>query len=148
MSLIRKQYPGWVVMIILSLCVLCFFNTGKKHRFTCRAQLDTGSSFGQCGRRNLLDLFMAMDGDGDGYLMLSGKMGCQESSEVINAILDFDYEREGGNYDLHVRKHNVVISKLLPQFSADDLTVGITRLDDRRYLLSTDQYALLVCKSE
>ncbi|MFG1175760.1 hypothetical protein AAFN90_19615 [Erwiniaceae bacterium CAU 1747] len=91
-------------MIILSLGILWFFSADTRRSFTCRAQLAVELSFSQCDSRNLLDLFIAMNGDGEGYLMLSGKTGCQDKTVVANDILDFDKESEERVYDLHVRK--------------------------------------------
>lgn len=148
MSLIARRYPGWAVVMVLSLCILWLGHKSRDRGFNCRAQLGTEPSLSQCGSRNLLDLFIAMNGDGEGYLLLSGKIGCRGESEIVNDILDFNYEKKGGNYDLHLRKHNTLLNNLLPQLRRDDLMIKISPLDQRRFLLSSGKNALLVCKSE
>lgn len=148
MSFIRQRYPVWTVVIFLSLCILWFDHTDQRRGFTCRAQLGFNPPFSQCGSRNLLDFFMTMNGNGEGYLLLSGRLGCGEEAEVVNDILDFQYEKKGGNYALHLRKQNAVINRLLPQFREKDLIIEIKQLDQRRYLLSSNNRALLVCQPQ
>lgn len=148
MSLIRQRYPGWVVVVVLSLCILWFGNMNKRQDFSCRAQLDMEPLVNQCGSRNLLDLFMAINGNGEGYLLLSGKLRCLGKDQAVNDILDFDYEKEGRYYDLHLRKKDTVINKFLPQLKDENLMIKIRKLDRRRYLLSFNKQALLVCTSE
>jgi len=148
MSLIRQRYPGWAVAVVLSLCILFFGNMNKKQNFSCKAQLGTKPLVNQCGSRNLLDLFMEMNGNGEGYLLLSGTLICHGKDKTINDILDFDYEKEGRYYDLHLRKKDTVINKILPQLKDENLMITIKKLDRRRYLLSSNKNALLVCTSE
>ncbi|MBK0004110.1 hypothetical protein [Erwinia sp. S38] len=151
MSLIRQRYPGWVVVVVvvvLLLCILWFGNMNKRQDFSCRAQLDMEPLVNQCGSRNLLNLFMAINGNGEGYLLLSGKLRCLGKDQTINDILDFDYEKEGRYYDLHLRKKNTVINKLLPQLRDEKIMIKISKLDRRRYLVSSDKHALLICTSE
>lgn len=148
MSLIRQCYPGWLVAIVISLCILWLGNKNKTQGFSCRAQLVTEPLINQCDSRNLLDFFMAMNGNGEGYLLLSGKLRCQGKDQTVNNILDFDYKKEGRYYDLHLRKKNTVINEILPQINDENIMIKISKLDRRRYLLSSDKHALLVCTSE
>ena len=148
MSLIRQRYPGWAVAAVLSLCILWFGNMNRRQDFSCRAQLNGENLVNQCDSRNRLDLFMEMNGNGEGYLLLSGKVRCQGKDQTVNDILDFDYEREGRSYDLHLRKKNTVINKLLPQLRDEKIMIKISKLDRRRYLVSSDKHALLICTSE
>lgn len=148
MSLIRQRYPGWAVAVVLSLCILWFGNTNKRQDFSCRAQLGMEPIINQCGSRNLLDLFMAINGNGEGYLLLSGKLRCKGKDQTVNDILDFDYEKEGRYYDLHLRKKDTVINKFLPQLKDEKIMIKIRKLDRQRYLLSSNKHALLVCTSE
>lgn len=79
--------------------------------FECRAYVRIGMAADTCQGESKFILFLSMNGDGNGYFMVTGNYTCPSSKPTfVDEIVEFTYKKEGG-YDtiqLGPRSHEVV----------------------------------------
>lgn len=144
----RWRYLVWIISILI--LIYSTWLTGSQHqRFTCRAQLRVESSCTQCEKINLFDLFIGMNENERGYLLISGSwISREEVRSNFNRVIDFTYNRQGEGYDLRLKKQEVLGDKVLSDLKIDGDEINLKMIDYHRYLLSWGKDNLLVCKMD
>jgi len=142
---VRWRYPVWIISLFILMHSLWL--TGSQHqRFTCRAQLRVESSCSQCEKVNVFDLFIAINENGRGYLLISGsRVDSEEVRSNFNRVIDFTYSKQGEGYNLRLNKQEVTSNKVLSDLKIDGDKMNLKMIDYHRYLLSWRKDNLLVC---
>ncbi|MGU9760798.1 hypothetical protein ACV1BL_25255 (plasmid) [Serratia marcescens] len=98
--------------------------------FECRAYVRIGMAADTCQGESKFILFLSINGDGNGYFMVTGNYTCPSSNPVfVDEIVDFTYKKERG-YDtiqLGPRSHEIV--NIFDVLKYDDIKIKIMQLD-------------------
>ncbi|CAI1959065.1 Uncharacterised protein [Serratia quinivorans] len=117
--------------------------------FECQARIHTRMAANTCQGDSITELFLAMHGNGKGYLVVSGSYTCPHAQpQLVERIVDFTYKKEGSYYSARFGARNPELAAIFKLFRYDEVKFKITPLGNREYLLSSPWQTPMVCKRE
>lgn len=117
--------------------------------FECQARIHTKMAANTCQGESITELFLAMHGNGKGYVLLSGSYTCPNTEpKLVEKIVDFTYKKEGSYYAVNLGKVNPDLAVIFKVFRYEEVKFKITPLGAREYLLSSPWQTPMVCKRE
>lgn len=130
---------GWGLVVIR-------LSPYKTKTVACRAEFNINSRSERAGEDLRLALFMAINDNGEGYLLIAEEGGSQQKNRTISrTVIDFDYSREGDNYDLRFREPNSVVTSLFHPSKEGAVRITLGRLPGKDYLLAVPGRSVMVC---
>lgn len=130
---------GWGLVVIR-------LSPYKTKTVACRAEFSINPRSDRTGEDQGLALFMAINGNGEGYLLIAEEGGSQQQNRTTSrTLIDFDYSREGDNYDLRFREPNSVVTSLFHPSKEGAVRITLGQLPGKDYLLAVPGRSIMVC---
>ncbi|CAI1939488.1 hypothetical protein [Serratia fonticola] len=115
-------------------------------QFECRSRVYSKLIDNACNKSSTVDVFLSLQGDGEGYLLVSGTHSCPQTPLVeLESIVNFTYSRKGGYYSIHLGQRNPAVIELFDALKDDNIKVKFTKVDDNNYIVSSPIETLMVC---
>ncbi|HDG9775445.1 TPA: hypothetical protein PGG59_003824 [Raoultella planticola] len=121
----------------------------KSQRFECNARVYTTLVTNACNKSSAVDVFLSLQEDGKGYLLVSGTHSCENTPLVkLDSVVRFTYYKEGGYYSLHLGPRSPSLIELFDVLRYDDVKLKFTRLDNIEYIVSSPLETLMICTAD
>lgn len=117
--------------------------------FECQARIHTRMAANTCQGDSITELFLAMHGNGKGYLVVSGSYTCPNAQpQLVEKTVEFTYKKEGSYFAVRFGARNPDLEVIFKLFKYDEVKFKIIPLGNREYLLSSPWQTPMVCKRE
>ncbi|MEN5017379.1 hypothetical protein ABEH87_13615 [Erwinia sp. Eh17-17] len=114
--------------------------------FDCWGRLHTRIQVGDCQRTSAADVFLSMQADGKGYLLVNGNWSCQNSLQnVVEGTVNFTFEQEGDYFAIRAKEKVPALEKIIGALRYESLKLKITPLNSADYILQLPNEKLMIC---
>ncbi|MGQ8775449.1 hypothetical protein ACUTQ5_13705 [Serratia sp. NA_112.1] len=151
MKIKTKSSVFLLIMVGLLLGYLGWKSVGQEldGGFECQARIHTRMAANTCQGDSITELFLAMHGNGKGYVVVSGSYTCPNAQpQLVERIVEFTYKKEGSYYAVRFGARNPDLAVIFKLFRYDEVKFKIIPLGGQEYLLSSPWQTPMVCKRE
>lgn len=149
----KKTYALMIGVTLLALWIAIAWLSREdmpdENDFECWGRLHTRLQVDDCQRTSAADIFLSMQSNGKGYLLVNGSWSCQNSAQnVVDGMVNFNFEKEGDYYSITARDKVHALDKILGVLRYASLKVKITNLNSGDYILALPNESLMICTSD
>ncbi|HGM5491174.1 TPA: hypothetical protein ACKP1B_002828 [Serratia fonticola] len=138
-----------VLLVVISSMYLGWREWRKDRSFECRARINSKLDANGCNKTSAIDTFLALHGNGKGYMVLSGSYSCPNTElKTIDSTIDFTYQKAGGYYSLHLGPRSPEVIKLVGSLKNDEVKFKLTEMANGDYIITTPIQTVLMCTTE
>lgn len=124
-------------------------NLALDNGFECRGRVHAKLIANACNKSSVVDVFLSMHGNGEGYLLVAGTHSCPKTTlKTINGVVDFTYTREGSYYSMHMGKRSPEMIELFDVLNHDDIKIKVTEVNNDDYIISLPFETLMMCTED
>ncbi|CNC53259.1 Uncharacterised protein [Yersinia intermedia] len=144
-------------LFVLLFLILTFFLTFfvwkylvQDEGFECRAQMKRILiADNTCNKSSVFDVFLSMQHNGEGYLLVSGTYSCPDSDQTsVDGIERFTYKKEGNYFSLYFNNKNKKLGDIFNVLDYDNIKIKITPMTNGDYIIASPIETIMMCSTE
>ncbi|CAI2790850.1 Uncharacterised protein [Serratia grimesii] len=140
-------FLGAIFLCFFVYIVFFYFKKVGNDEFECKSYLNFNIDTNDCQGDSSFDIFLAMHGEGKGYLIAKGNYKCLNGmSTSVDEIVNFTYNKEGDYNTIKLGERSPEIITLFGVLKYNVMKLKITPIDSGVYQLNLPLRSSMVCR--